>query len=743
MDDGTIAVTWFPQLYWIFVGCVIATFALVNGANHLLYRQRCVIAFSEDELNARQYTDTVARMRAFTRKSPAPARPHNIFTRTLACATALTREMAHVSLPRLPCRFHILGWTPPTPSLGSVSLVAAHTLVLLVLGFYELDPTNYDNLQNIAYRWGFLTLGQVPLVFLLAGKESIIGLVTGHSYERLNWLHRWVARCMLLTATLHMGFWFGNWAPYDYIGYQIKNDRSLTQTGFGAWCILVWIVFSSMAPIRHLRYEFFLLQHIVSFTAFTTMVFIHTPASDHVWLWVPVGLFFLDRILRFSRTLSFNLVADWRLQGGGVNRRLAPVPVTKAEVLPGGMARVTIYTAGHDWKPGQHLFLLNSYNPLQRHPFTISSLPSDAKMEFVIKARAGATRRLLEWAEHNDRLPNSRPDNVVKVTMPCRWSRPYGDMRPLHQFDSVVLLAGSTGASFTMPLMRDIVRLWKCETRSGRAEPRDARSALRGALTRRVRFVWAVKAGEHVGWFAAQLHQAVDDVRRLRNEGVNVQLHISIYVTCDESFTADWNAMRPSRKKEVAPRSLPAIIAKRDDDDVVDDKTDTALNAQKSDTAHGQTFAVREVDPRAESLSSDATSHAADREKPQACGSDGTCCCRTLIHDESTAPAVVCTCHTTHPTTANNPPQDPPPTPKDPLIALAKDITLLSGRPHPPTIIRRTLESAHGESAVVVCGPADMNHDVRRAVVGLSDERAVGRSTGAYGVWFWGEGFGL
>ena len=40
MNVGTIDVLWFPQLYWVFVGAVIATFTFVNLLNFILYRQR-------------------------------------------------------------------------------------------------------------------------------------------------------------------------------------------------------------------------------------------------------------------------------------------------------------------------------------------------------------------------------------------------------------------------------------------------------------------------------------------------------------------------------------------------------------------------------------------------------------------------------------------------------------------------------------------------------------------------------
>lgn len=77
-----------------------------------------------------------------------------------------------------------------------------------------------------------------------------------------------------------------------------------------------------------------------------------------------------------------------------------------------------------------------------------------------------------------------------------------------------------------------------------------------------------------------------------------------------------------------------------------------------------------------------------------------------------------------------------------PPAHLHPSIIVLSGRPNSRNIIRKTLEQALGESAVVVCGPQGMVDDVRRSVAGLSDERAVHKGTGAQGIYLHTEAFG-
>jgi hypothetical protein len=75
-------------------------------------------------------------------------------------------------------------------------------------------------------------------------------------------------------------------------------------------------------------------------------------------------------------------------------------------------------------------------------------------------------------------------------------------------------------------------------------------------------------------------------------------------------------------------------------------------------------------------------------------------------------------------------------------VLLDSKANFLSGRPYPRTIIRKVLEKAEGESAVVVCGPRGLADDVRRSVVYLSDERAVHKGTGAQGIYLHVENFG-
>lgn len=172
----------FPKFYYAVVGSAAAIATLVNVYNILLNRQRLSAARS---------------------KTLSPAKPKFFFPLWTATLFALTREASNFSV-----RIPVKGRYVRLPTVGRTILVLVNVAVLLVLCFYGLNLTNQFQKESVGFRCGVVTIGQLPLIFLLSGKNNIVGFFIGVSYERLNWLHRWTARCMLLTATIHMGYFF-------------------------------------------------------------------------------------------------------------------------------------------------------------------------------------------------------------------------------------------------------------------------------------------------------------------------------------------------------------------------------------------------------------------------------------------------------------------------------------------------------------------------------------------------------
>lgn len=557
--------------------------------------------------------------------------------------------------------------------------------ILVTLCLYKLNTKSRSDFEDIGYRTGYISICQLPLLFFLAMKTNIIGYLTGTSYEKLNWIHRWVARSLLLTTSLHMGYWLGAWWPYgSYVKKMITTDPT-ARTGLISWAVLAWIVLSSFAPIRGLSHEIFVIQHFISFTALTVFIYLHAFPEQRHWVWIPVAIFFFDRVVRALRVVYANLSIFHPRQrkDGAVSSFWA----FKADFtpLPHNATRVVITNPPIRWSPGQHVFLsCHSVVPLQSHPFTISSLPEDGKMEFIIKAERGATKSFLSHAEKLEKLPSaesSRSSQLKTVAI----EGPYGCIRPLRQFDTVVLLAGSTGATFTLPLLRDIVRNWL-----GSSE----QPPLPRIVTRRVRLVWVVKSRGQFGWLSEQLERAVEDVAQAKQEvpDLDVEVEISVYVTCDDSFAMD--------VKSVSSHPEQRVFA-------ADEKSAVQTN----------TNAIE-----------------------KSCGPAGSCCCRATIEDEDAIASAECTCDCAPVSSSTSQSSDLAAESEKP--SLYPGVAVFSGRPQCRNIIRRSLEQALGESAVVVCGPKGMVAAVRQDVVYLSDERAVHKGTGAQGIYLHTECFG-
>lgn len=643
----------------------------------------------------------------------------------MATLAAVCREISYASVP---IRFTPkLCWS--TPAFGRVVLVLAELVLVIVLCFYKLNPKDQWQWEDIGYRTGFIASCQLPLVVILAGKNNIVGFLIGASYERLSWLHRWVARVLLLTVTLHMGYWFADWYRFDYIKVKLTTD-AITKRGFAAWVILVWIVFSSMSPLRRWNYEFFVVQHIVTYIGFLVVVYLHLPAEEKVWVWIPIGLVVLDRTLRTSTLLYTNTLI---LHPHAKRERFWASKAT-FEPLDAETTRVVISKPPVSWKAGQHVLLsCHTIAPLQSHPFTIASVPSDGRMEFLIKSKNGGTRRYLRYAEKQYGLPVTDAPNELRHRSAVTIEGPYGRIRPLQQFDSVVLVAGSSGATFTVPLLRDIVHLWK----TGGIDT-DSRWSVfnpRGVATRYIRFIWVVKSRPQYSWFSHQLVTAIEDVDYLRSQGQDVELEISIYVTCDQDFVSstqgsskqdgcDTRLLQAVRSSSPSPQ--PLLGEKNRDDDAFRSSSEIA----------------NEPEPKA------------------SCGPNGTCCCQKTIEDEDgispTDVACECCCSTPdNPTLEKEDAASPEGSisseqSSDRSLTSANagrigpthpEILMLSGRPQPKNLIRKALEQALGESAVVVCGPEGLVNNVRQSVVNLSDERAIHKGTGAQGVYLHAEAF--
>ena len=670
MAPGVPGLFYMQQIFWAFVGPAIGVATIANVLNRILCHQRILSS----------------------RNVSSAAKPRSFFFQAHATTSAIIREFSYYSKP-----LSFRNWHFYLPPVGPLIMMVGYVVLIVVCVFYRLDPKDFLQWEDIGYRSGFIAVCQMPLIVLLAGKRNIIGFFTGVGYERLAWLHRWVARALLFTVFIHMGFWFSEWAKYDYVGVKVKTD-ALTQRGIAAGSILLWLVLSSVAPIRKLSYEFFIVQHIISWLGFFTALYFHVPEENRIWIWLPLAFWAFDRFIRAIYLIYANLSVLHKNSTGFLACRATFEPLDESHT------RITIMNPPITWAAGQHLFLTcHPLAPLSSHPFTIASLPEDGKLEFVVRAQKGATKRFFKYAQKAySGLPTAtgKPNTGRSVLI----DGPYATIRPLRQFDSLVFIAGSTGATFTMPLMRDIVREWK-GAKSATSSRLLGLSPPAGAVTRHIRFVWVVKQKSAVEWFASQLDQVVRDVEALRNEGHDIAVDISIYITCDDALTSGQSSIMNGAE---APRG-------------------TKIQIGGSDSSSDEKKVLTE---NVEETLSTVSSYSSIKD----------CCCTRIITDENAiTPPCDCASRRLQKESRSAPTANSFGKPNRMVDAR---INLLSGRPYVSNIIRKTAEVALGEMAVVVCGPPGLVQCTRNAVVAISDDRAVHKGTGAQGIYVHAEAFG-
>jgi ferric-chelate reductase len=211
-------------------------------------------------------------MQAAVAKRPRPAKPSNVFSKTVACVTAIGREATYAQYtPKSSIFFRV-------PPIGTIGLLVIYLAWALVLEFVNNNVDGSQHYTSLGIRAAWLGVAQVPLLILLAGKNNLIGAVSGVSYERLNVLHRWVSRVLLFFVTLHVLLLHVSWNAYGLGPLEYSTD-SCIPSGWAVYAVLIWMNISTIAPIRNFSYEFFFVQHIITFFGFIVAVMMHLPST--------------------------------------------------------------------------------------------------------------------------------------------------------------------------------------------------------------------------------------------------------------------------------------------------------------------------------------------------------------------------------------------------------------------------------------------------------------------------------
>ncbi|KAF2463546.1 uncharacterized protein BDR25DRAFT_190854, partial [Lindgomyces ingoldianus] len=435
-------------------------------------------------------------------------------------------------------------------------------------------------LDDIAFRAAWITLAQVPLAYFLATKRGPLNFLAALSYERINWIHKWVGRIMFLSATTHMSTMMYSISVSDIIRSPDKV-MIIVRYGVGAYTMLAWIVLTSILPLRRWSYRLFYINHLVSTFALLWILFQHVPKYARGPIYMAVGFVFFDKFLTIYYFVRHNTATISRKKGQSKSRArrksltighsikmTTPPPFLLSSLsLDGAVSLqigsttvIRICNVPFSWRPGQHVRLyLPRLGLLELHPFTPATCSSsstsgdfpEAKdpdveqdrllhrsrksseddMILIVRTHSGLTRRLESYYSQwlASPCPNAtKPPSCITSFI----DGPYGVAPQWEEYENLILIATSTGVSFTLSIMDYLARM-SLDT------PKHLHS-----LT--IRFIWILRHLE------PQLDAAVSDMvlkhfSYLQGSGVNVDL--KFFATCPESGGLDGD----SRTQEFDP----------------------------------------------------------------------------------------------------------------------------------------------------------------------------------------------
>ena len=584
----------YARAFWYGVAGCVGFLALIKAGSILQTRQRL-----------RQQ-----------RRNPhsIPSRPTGRISQAYATATAATREMLYPQ----PIYFtgRISKYFTPLP-LGRWLLLAFYWIVILSFLWSDTilkrgDPMYAYKWEKVGFRAAWVTVTQIPFIFLLSCKFNPISVLTGISYERFNWLHRWAARTMWLTAIVHWSFFYTEWSLAKIVTMQM-DMMPMVKYGFGAWGVVTWMLLSGFGFFRELCYELFVLQHIAAAGTLLWLLFVHVPSYARYNIWLSVAFVAFDWGVR----LIWGIARNMHLLGRSSSK--SPGFDTQLEALPGDVVRLTMENVDFTWQAGQHAYLyMPGLRPFELHPFTIASTSSSGKLSMLIQARSGFSRSL-----------HKATTKDVGKRHRAFISGPWGTPPDLSHYETAVLIACSTGATFILPLLQDLVQREGC--------------------LRNITLHWIVRSEEHLVWFEEELKAVLQQV-------IDAKTRIQIFV----------HITKPAHT--------------------------TASDKLQSTTT------TREAKSSSEGSSlSSVPSVERDEESPLTS--------QVITRGPST-------------------------------------FSIVHGRPTVQGMIRPAVESALGETAVVVCGGVAITAESRTFVASLSDERAVHKGTGAQGIFLFTETYG-
>ncbi|MCJ1432208.1 hypothetical protein MMC27_001564 [Xylographa pallens] len=301
-----------------------------------------------------------------------------------------------------------------------------------------------DDYMHVTKRFGIVAASQLPLHYLLSAKPAYnpIQYLTRLSHEELNPYHRifgYVLMSLFIShATLYLNF-------YIQMGFLTKRIKDIdVQLGLAAVTSFAIIGTSAISYIRHYSYRTFYTLHIALSFAILPILYFHVKYL-RIYILETAAIYAFLVLQRYVYKQHF----------GSATVYLIP----KTSLVRISMPATALFPEQKTYRPGQHVYLsrpfpndISSTSVSHMNPFSIANLPLEdsPRIELIARELDGSTKMIADAVHRHKGGP-----------LRFLLEGPYGSAAKfpdLLNYDHILLVAGGVGATFTLPIYRDLLR---------------------------------------------------------------------------------------------------------------------------------------------------------------------------------------------------------------------------------------------------------------------------------------------
>lgn len=279
-------------------------------------------------------------------------------------------------------------------------------ILLLCIGYqspstghvFSQEPLSYiSELTSVGNRFGVLSLANIPLVILFAGRNNMLLWITNWSRTTFLLLHRWIAFVSMFEAVVHTLIFL-----YTYASNLSGDDLSeLMGKPYWIWgsigtISLALLIVLSIQPFRRRFYETFIVIHIVITILLLVATYEHIYTryrhnrGHEAWVYVAIAFWVFDRVMRFARYICRGVRYAYITNVDQDYMRID---------IPGIEARGHVYL---------HFLTISKWRIWESHPFSIGSVTT--------------------WQSHGS--ASSHPDKGAYHTETISFSNPFQPSAP-------------------------------------------------------------------------------------------------------------------------------------------------------------------------------------------------------------------------------------------------------------------------------------------------------------------------